>query len=158
VSYNKIGNVQKAQDDLAGALKSYQDGLAIIHRLAKSDPGNAGWQRDLWFSVGRIASAYRDSGDNAKALDFFRQGQAIISRLTKLSPDNAQLKKDLAWINQQIAELAARQDLIPSESKPEVPLRAERFAKRTQWKLATGVRRRRRRLEGRKRPNNPRRH
>src|ERR1700732_389230 len=41
--------------------------------------------------------------------------------------------------------------LILSESKPEVPLRAERFAKRTQWKLATGERRRRRRLEGRKR-------
>lgn len=29
-----------------------------------------------------------------------------------------------------------------SERKPEVPLRAERFAKRTQWKLATGERHR----------------
>jgi hypothetical protein len=75
----------------------------------------------LWFSIGRIASAYRDSGDNAKALDFFRQGQAIISRLTKLSPDNAQSKKDLAWINQQIAELAARQDLSQTPSRNRSP-------------------------------------
>ena len=44
---NKIGDVKTAQGDLAGALKAYQDSLAIADRLAKSDPGNAGWQRDL---------------------------------------------------------------------------------------------------------------
>ena len=43
----KIGDVQVAQGDLAGAVKSYRDSLAITERLAKSDPGNAGWQRDL---------------------------------------------------------------------------------------------------------------
>ena len=32
---------------MAAALKSYQASLAIRERLAKSDPGNAGWQRDL---------------------------------------------------------------------------------------------------------------
>ena len=47
VSYNRIGDVQVAQGDLAGALTSYRDSLAIAERLAKSDPGNAGWQRDL---------------------------------------------------------------------------------------------------------------
>ena len=44
---HKIGDVQVAQGDLAGALKSYRDSLAITDRLAQSDPGNAGWQRDL---------------------------------------------------------------------------------------------------------------
>ena len=33
---------------------------------------------------------------------------------------------------------AQRPPLIPSGRKPEVPLRAERIAKRTQWKRATG--------------------
>jgi hypothetical protein len=47
VSFEWIGDVQKAQGDLSGALKSYSDGLAIRGKLAKSDPGNAGWQRDL---------------------------------------------------------------------------------------------------------------
>ena len=42
-----LGDVQLAQGDLAGALKSYNDSLAIRDLLAKSDPGNAGWQRDL---------------------------------------------------------------------------------------------------------------
>ena len=56
VSYEKIGDVQVAQGDLAGALNSYRDSLAIIDRLAKSDPGNAGWQRDLSVSTTRLAT------------------------------------------------------------------------------------------------------
>jgi hypothetical protein len=47
VSYEKIGGVQQAQGDLAGALSSYKDSLAIMERLAKSDPSNAQWQREL---------------------------------------------------------------------------------------------------------------
>ena len=48
LSLNKVGDVQMAQGDLKEALKSYQDGLAIRDRLAKSDPNNAEWQRDRW--------------------------------------------------------------------------------------------------------------
>ncbi len=44
---SKIGDVQSAQGDLGGALKAYQDSLAIGQKLAAQDPGNAGWQRDL---------------------------------------------------------------------------------------------------------------
>ena len=50
VAYERVGNVQLAQGDLAGAVKSYRDSLAIAERLAQSDPGNAGWQRDLAIS------------------------------------------------------------------------------------------------------------
>jgi hypothetical protein len=37
VSYNKVGDVQMAQGNLPAALTSYQAGLAIAERLAKSD-------------------------------------------------------------------------------------------------------------------------
>jgi hypothetical protein len=47
--------VQQAQGDLAGALKSYKDGLAIAERLATSDPGNAGWQYDLGITMSELA-------------------------------------------------------------------------------------------------------
>ncbi len=47
VSFEKIGDVQSAKGDLDGALKAYQDSLAIAEKLAAQDPGNAGWQRDL---------------------------------------------------------------------------------------------------------------
>ena len=42
-----VGNVLVAQGNLPEALQSYRDELAIMERLAKSDPGNADWQRDL---------------------------------------------------------------------------------------------------------------
>jgi hypothetical protein len=56
------------QGDLAGALKSYNDSLAIFDRLAKSDPGNAGWQRDLSVSFGKIGDVQKEQGDLAGAL------------------------------------------------------------------------------------------
>jgi hypothetical protein len=97
--------VQVAQGDLAGALKSYSDSLVIRDRLAKSDPGNAGWQRDLTVSYAKLAKVHRQSGDKPKARGFLRQGQEIMARLTKLTPDNAVWKKDLARFDGQIKEL-----------------------------------------------------
>jgi hypothetical protein len=41
VSYDRIAQVQEAQGEFVGALKSYQADLAITERLAKSDAGNA---------------------------------------------------------------------------------------------------------------------
>jgi tetratricopeptide (TPR) repeat protein len=41
---NSLGDIKQQRGDLTGALKSYQDDLAIAERLATSDPGNAGWQ------------------------------------------------------------------------------------------------------------------
>jgi tetratricopeptide (TPR) repeat protein len=42
VSYNRVGDVLVAQGNLAEALKSFRDGLAIAERLAQAVPGNAG--------------------------------------------------------------------------------------------------------------------
>ena len=105
-AYDKIGNVQVAQGDLAGALKSYRDDLAITDRLARSDPGNAGWQRDLAVSNGNIAIVLGKMGNGAEALEALRRGHAIMVRMTALSPDNVQWKRDLDWFASQIAELS----------------------------------------------------
>jgi tetratricopeptide (TPR) repeat protein len=91
VSYNKVGGVQEAQGNFAGALKSYSDSLAIFEPLA---------------SFEGLALIKKQSGDKAKAREFLRQGHAIMARLTKLSPDNAQWKQDLAWFDREIKELA----------------------------------------------------
>jgi hypothetical protein len=56
-----VGRVQVAQGDGAGALKSYRDGLMIIDRLAKTDPGNTDCQREL-------SVAYNKNGDVQVAL------------------------------------------------------------------------------------------
>jgi hypothetical protein len=41
-------------------LKAYRDGLAIADRLAKADPGNAGWQRDLSVSYNKVGDVLVD--------------------------------------------------------------------------------------------------
>ena len=96
MSYEKIGDVLVAQGDLAGALKSYRDSLAIRDRLAKSDPGNAGWQRDLSVSYSKIGDVQVAQGDLAGALKSYRDSLAISDRLAKSDPGNAGWQRDLS--------------------------------------------------------------
>ena len=100
-----LGDVQVAQGDLAGALKSYRDSLAIADRLAKSDPGNAGWQRDLSVSYGKLADVYLKSRQPAAAQKALAAGRDIVARLVANFPDWAQWKQDLAEFDRQIAAL-----------------------------------------------------
>jgi len=72
--------------------------FAIRERLAKSDPGDAGWQRDLSVPYSKLASAFRKGGESAKALDALGQGRVIMERLTKLFPENAAWKRDLGLV------------------------------------------------------------
>ena len=58
VSLNALGDVRRAQGDLAGALESYGAGLAIAERLAAQDPAHAGWQRDLIVSHWKLAQTH----------------------------------------------------------------------------------------------------
>jgi predicted Zn-dependent protease len=67
VAFSRVGNVQVAQGDLAGALKSYQDSRDIIGRLAKADPGNASGQRDLAVSYNKIGDVQKEQGDLSAA-------------------------------------------------------------------------------------------
>ena len=101
MSYNKVGDVQKAQGNLPEALKSYRDGLsyrdiAIADRLAQADPGNAGWQRDLSVSYERVGDVLVAQGNLPEALKSFRDGLAIADRLAKADPGNAGWQRDLS--------------------------------------------------------------
>ena len=90
--------MQVAQGDLAAALQSYRDSLAIIERLAKSDTGNAVWQRDLSLSYERIGNVQLAQSDLAGALASYREGLAIRERLAKSDPGNADWQSDL-WVS-----------------------------------------------------------
>jgi tetratricopeptide (TPR) repeat protein len=96
VAYNRIGDVHLDQGDLAGALKSFSDSLAIRDRLAQSDPGNAGWQYDLGISNERIGDVQVAQGDLAGALKSYRAKFAIIDGLAQSDPGNAGWQRDLS--------------------------------------------------------------
>ena len=63
MSYNKVGDVLVAQGKLDEALKSYRDSLAIGERLAKADPSNTGWQRDLSVSYNKVGDVLVAQGN-----------------------------------------------------------------------------------------------
>ena len=57
---------------------SYQAGLAIAERLAKSDPGNAGWQRDLSVSYDKVGDVQMAQGNLPAALTSYQASLAIM--------------------------------------------------------------------------------
>ena len=86
----------RERGDLAGALNSHRQSLSIRERLAKQDPGNAGWQRNLSISYETLGDVLRDQGDWAGALNSYRDSLAIMEQLTKQDPSNASWQSDLS--------------------------------------------------------------
>jgi hypothetical protein len=76
-----VGPASRYFSAWAAALKSYSDSLAIAERLAKSDPGNAGWQRDLSVSYGKVGDVQMAQGDLKAALKSYSDSLAIAERL-----------------------------------------------------------------------------
>jgi hypothetical protein len=86
-----------AQGNLAEALKSFRDRLAIRDRLAKAPPGNAGWQFDLVVSNWKLAA----NGDDAA-----RRFAFIVATLRKLEAENRLTPAQAKWIAEAEKELA----------------------------------------------------
>ena len=93
-----MGNLQRAQGDLAGALKSYRESLGIAEKLAKHDPGNVDWQRDLSVSDYNVGDLQRAQGDLAGTLKSYRESLGIREKLAKQNPSNALWQCDLALV------------------------------------------------------------
>jgi tetratricopeptide (TPR) repeat protein len=83
--------------------------LAIGERLAKADPGNAGWQRDLSVSHDNIGDVQQAQGNLAAALTSYQASLAIRYRLAKADPGNAGWQRDLALSYSRVALIEKRQ-------------------------------------------------
>ena len=92
----KSATCRLPQGDLAGALKNYQDGFGIADKLAKRDPGNAGWQRDLSVSYEKVGDVQIAQGDLAGALKSYRESLGIAEKLAKHDPGNVDWQRDLS--------------------------------------------------------------
>ena len=106
--------MQVAQGDLAGALKSYQRRLAISDRLAKSDPGNAGWQRDLSVSYDKSRRRAGGAGRSGRRADLLSASLAISDRLAKSDPGNAGWQRDLSVSYDKVGDVQVAQGNLPA--------------------------------------------
>jgi tetratricopeptide (TPR) repeat protein len=76
-----------------------------MDRLAKADPNNAGWQRDLSVSYNKVGDVLAAQGNLTEALQSFRDGLDIAERLAKADPNNADWQRDLAISNERLGDI-----------------------------------------------------
>ena len=82
--------MQQAQGDLAAALTSYRVSHEIRERLAKADPGNADWQRDLAVSFERIGDVQSRREETAPAIAAFERALRIYQEMQARNPADIQ--------------------------------------------------------------------
>ena len=91
-----LGDVQRAQGDLPGALASYQASKEIFEQLAERDPGNAGWQRDVSVSLDKVGDVQVAQGDLPGALASYEASKQIAEQLAERDPGNAGWQRDVS--------------------------------------------------------------
>ncbi|MFN0067768.1 MAG: AAA family ATPase [Limisphaerales bacterium] len=107
VLFNRRGDVQLAQGNLAGAQASYEESRKVRARLAAADPTNAQWQRDLFYSHAKLAEVTEKGGEATRALRLWELALPITERLAALDPTNATWQQDVRVSRAQVARLRA---------------------------------------------------
>ncbi len=87
-----------ATGDVKGALDAARQAVTIMEALSASDPGNAGWRRDLSVSYNKVGDVLNAQGDLPGALKAYRDALAIAERLSASDPGNAEWRRDL-WVS-----------------------------------------------------------
>ncbi len=99
----------EAQADLAAALPAFTESKSIFERLAASDPANAAWQRDLFYSMAMIATrVFQPQERWAEALELMEKGLAINERLAAIDPTNVMWQNDVRVSRRVVAGLRAQ--------------------------------------------------
>jgi tetratricopeptide (TPR) repeat protein len=106
-AYIGLGGIWRKRGDLKAALKSYSDSLAIAKRVARSDPGNPNWQREVSVSYNKVGEVQVAQGDLKAAVKSYTEALTIRERLAKSNPGNADWQRDL-WFSYAIVADAYR--------------------------------------------------
>ncbi|HUI20650.1 MAG TPA: hypothetical protein VLZ74_06355 [Methylocella sp.] len=99
-----LGDIAVARGDLKAALAAYKEARSAMERLAGSDAGNAGWQRDLSVSYERVGDVLVSQGNLPEALKSYRAGLVIRERLAGSDAGNAEWQRDLIISYKKIAD------------------------------------------------------
>ncbi|MDH5653555.1 MAG: tetratricopeptide repeat protein, partial [Gammaproteobacteria bacterium] len=127
------------------ALQSYQAALAIAERLARADPGNSQWQRDLSVSHIKIGDVQRGQGSLTAALQSYQAALAIAERLARADPGNSQWQRDLSVSHIKIGDVQRGQGSLTAalQSYQAALAIAERLARvdpgNSQWQRDLAV-------------------
>lgn len=81
-----LGDVAVALGSLPSARRFYDTALAIAAPIAKADPGDSGWQRDIADAHEKIGDLLVEQGEQKAALEAFQAALAITQRLNLTTP------------------------------------------------------------------------
>jgi len=106
---HQLGQVRQARADSTGALKAYEESLALAESLVRSDPQNPVWQLGLGTSHFYVGDIKRRRGDLDSALRHFQQYQDIARRLVERDPANLEWKLELSYGYSNVAAILSGQ-------------------------------------------------
>jgi tetratricopeptide (TPR) repeat protein len=109
-----MGDIEQQRGDLGAALASYHEAEAIADRLAKSDTGNGGWQRDLSVSYNKAGNVQVAQGNLPVALASYQASLAIADRLAKSYAGNAEWQRDLSVSHNKVGNVQVAQGDLPA--------------------------------------------
>jgi tetratricopeptide (TPR) repeat protein len=109
-----MGDIARQRGDLGAALLAYQEGESICDRLAKSDPGNAGWLSDLSVAYSKVGDVRAAQGNLPAALTSYQASLAIRKRLAKFDPGNTDWQHILSIAYSRVGNVQAAQGNLPA--------------------------------------------
>ncbi len=126
-----MGHIEQQRGNLGAALATYHEAETIADRLAKSDPGNADWQRNLSVSYINVGDVQVAQGDLTAATVSYQASLAIKERLAKSDPGNADWQSSLSASYDRVCDVqVARGDLAAGMASCQASLTImERLAK-----------------------------
>jgi tetratricopeptide (TPR) repeat protein len=96
VSYNKMGDLQRALGEGNAARQLYEKSLEIDKRLVAQEPGRADYLRGLSVPYNRMGDLERALGEGEAARQFYEKALEIAERLVAQEPERADYQIDLA--------------------------------------------------------------
>ncbi len=100
-----IGDLEVARGSLAAALAAYEDARGLAERLAKPDPTNQIWQRELAVTHSFVGNVQVARGNLSDALAAYRTSNEIVERLAAADPGNAGWQRDLSVSHNKIGDV-----------------------------------------------------
>ena len=107
VSLDKVGDVQRALGDVAGARERYEQSLQLRERLVKLTGESPEALRDLAISCERLGDLHREAGRFSEARHWFERDLQAAEAALRQSPLSQNLQEVVAYARQRLAELAA---------------------------------------------------
>jgi tetratricopeptide (TPR) repeat protein len=113
-SYEKVGDVLKAQGKLPEALQNYQAEWTIFNQLADQDKANTDWQCGLAGSFGKVGDVLKAQGRIPEALGNYQAELKIRKKLVDQDNGNTD------WLSGKIAEKLAAEDKTNADVQREL--------------------------------------